>query len=73
MNEWRNMFLGWSAFAFVFLLFIVVFIYGIVAANEPIVLKVILGFVTAIIALPLYACLFVYMPDAWAEWHKKPK
>lgn len=71
MDEWRNMFLGFSAFALTFLLFIVGFIYAIFATNEPIAIKVILGFVVAIFTFAFYACLFVYMPDAWSEWHKK--
>ncbi len=69
-TEWRTMFFGWIGFSILFLLFEVWFFYEIFFMGEPMPIRLILGFVSIILMIPLSACVFSFLPDAWKEWRK---
>lgn len=69
-ESWRNMFFGWAVFLTVLCLFFAGFMYAILFTNEPLFIKGALTLGSLLMLAPIYACAFVYMPDARKEWKK---
>lgn len=66
-NEWSSIVFGWVFFSIVFILFELYIVYTILFTQEPTLIKIILVVVSTIVLVPLCACLFIFLPDAWKE------